>query len=120
MKVYIVDDDPDMIEIMTLLLDAAGHRVSSSVAGATAIPEIVDFKPDILLTDLVMAELDGLELCHELRENKGLLAMNIVFVSAKTDEFWRERASDAGALGYIPKPIDSDTFVETVEALVAQ
>ncbi len=120
MKVYIVDDDPDIIEIMTLLLDAAGHRVSSSVAGATAIPEIVDFKPDILLTDLVMAELDGLELCHELRENKGLLAMNIAFVSAKTDEFWRERASNAGARGYIPKPIDTDTFVETVEALVAQ
>ncbi|MGB0553255.1 MAG: hypothetical protein ACPGQV_11895 [Alphaproteobacteria bacterium] len=52
MKVYIVDDDADMIEVMTLMLDAAAHRVASSVAGATAIPQIVEFKPDILLTDL--------------------------------------------------------------------
>ncbi|MBT5498758.1 MAG: response regulator [Alphaproteobacteria bacterium] len=120
MKVYIVDDDADMIEVMTLMLDAAGHRVASSVAGATAIPQIVEFKPDILLTDLVMAELDGLELCHELRENKGLRAMSIAFVSAKTDEFWRERASNAGAVGYISKPLDTNTFVETVEAFAAQ
>lgn len=65
MKIYIVDDDAEMIEVMTLLLDAGGHRVASSVAGATAIPEIVAFKPDVLLTDLVMAELDGLELCRD-------------------------------------------------------
>ena len=94
--------------------------VASSVAGATAIPQIVEFKPDILLTDLVMAELDGLELCHELRENKGLRAMNIAFVSAKTDEFWRDRASKAGAVGYISKPLDTDTVVEIVEAFAAQ
>ncbi len=119
MNVFIVDDDPEMIEVMTLLLDAAGHRVSSSVAAATAIPRIAAFQPDILLTDLVMAELDGLALCHELRENKGLKAMNIAFVSAKTDDYWRKRADSAGAVGYIEKPIDTDTFVETVEALAA-
>ena len=120
MKVYIVDDDADMIEVMTLMLDAAGHRVASSVAGATAIPQIVEFKPDILLTGHVMAELDGLELCHELRENKGLRAMNIAFVSAKTDQFWRDRASKAGAVGYISKPLDTDTVVEIVEAFAVQ
>lgn len=119
MKVFIVDDDPDMIEVMILMLDAAGHRVASSVAGSTAIPQIVEFKPDILLTDLVMAELDGLALCHELRENKGLRAMNIAFVSAKTDQFWRTKANEAGAVGYITKPIDTGTFVEAVEALAA-
>jgi DNA-binding response OmpR family regulator len=94
--------------------------VASSVVGATAIPQIVEFKPDILLTGLVMAELDGLELCHELRENKGLRAMNIAFVSAKTDQFWRDRASKAGAVGYISKPLDTDTVVEIVEAFAAQ
>ena len=83
-------------------------------------PQIVEFKPDILLTDLVMAELDGLELGHELRENKGLRAMNIAFVSAKTYEFWRDRASKASAMGYIVKPLDTDTFVETVEAFAVQ
>lgn len=119
MKIYIVDDDPDMIQIMTLLLDAGGHHVASSVAGATAIPEIVDFKPDILLTDLVMAELDGLALCHELREKRGLKAMNIAFVSAKTEDFWRQKADLAGAVGYIEKPINTASFVDTVEALAA-
>ena len=67
-----------------------------------------------------MAELDGLELCHELLENKGLRAMNIAFVSAKTHEFWGDRASKASAVGYIAKPLDTDTFVETVEAFAVQ
>ena len=62
MKLDIDTAAADMIEVKILLLDAAGHRVASSVDSATTIPQIVEFKPDILLTDFVMAELDGLEL----------------------------------------------------------
>ncbi len=61
MKYFIVDDDIEMIQAMTPSLEGKGHTVKSGVAGATAIPQIFSFKIDILLTDLVMAELDALD-----------------------------------------------------------
>ena len=118
MKIYIVDDDPGIIAIMTLLLEAAGHKVSSSVAGATALPEIKAKRPDCVLTDLVMAEMDGLDLCRELRKLTEFSDLKIVFVSARDSEFWHTRAGDAGADGYVDKPLDQDTFVGLVEDIV--
>ena len=117
MKIFIVDDDADMVAIMSVLLEGNGHDVRSSVAAASAIPEITSFHPDLLLTDLVMAELDGLEFCRELREGRGLTNLRIVFVSAKIDDYWHERAHEAGAVGYLEKPIDPTTFVDQVEQL---
>ena len=61
MKFFIVDDDIEMIRAMTLALEGNGHIVKLCVAGATTIPKISSFKPDILLTDLVMAEWGGLD-----------------------------------------------------------
>lgn len=117
MKIFVVDDDPDMIAMLSVLLEGRGHEVRWSVAGATAIPEVVDFRPDVLLTDLVMAELDGLAFCRELREGRGLRNLKITFVSAKIDDYWHDRARDAGAIGYLEKPIDPATFVDQVEKL---
>ncbi len=96
MKVFIVDDNFEMIQAMTLALEGSGHTVQSSVAGATAIPQISSFKPDILLTDLVMAELNGLELCRELREVRNLQDLRIIFVSSKSEPYWQEQRRKQG------------------------
>ena len=118
LKIYIVDDDADIIAFMTLLLEAAGHKVSSSVAGATALPEIKAKRPDCVLIDLVMAEMDGLDLCRELRKLPESSGLKVIFVSARANEYWRHHASDAGADGYLGKPLDADTFVRQVEDIV--
>lgn len=119
MKITIIDDDPDMVEVISLLLESAGHSVTSSPAGVNAISLIRKKSPDIIITDLVMAEMDGLELCREIRKDKTLDKTNIVMVSARTDTIWKQRAKDAGANGFIEKPIDVATFVRDVEALNA-
>ena len=118
MKFYIVDDDADIIAFMTLLLETAGHKVSSSIAGATALPEIKAKRPDCVLTDLVMAEMDGLDLSRELRKVPELSGLKIIFVSARANEYWRDHARDAGADGYLGKPLDAKTFVEQVENII--
>ena len=69
-RIFIVDDDPDIVDFMAELLKAAGHEVASNPTGSHAISEIVAQRPDCALIDLVMAELDGLELCRELRARK--------------------------------------------------
>ncbi|MCG8510579.1 MAG: response regulator [Rhodospirillales bacterium] len=116
--IFIVDDDPDMIEIMTLILESHGHRVGSSLAGTDAIPKIAAQKPDCVLTDLMMAELDGLHLCAELRARKDLGNMTIIVVSARDHPYWQERAREFGADGYIVKPLDPKTFAATVEDFI--
>jgi CheY-like chemotaxis protein len=119
MKVFIVDDDPEMIELMTLVLESAGHRVASSLAGAEAIPRIQRERPDCILIDLMMAELDGLALCRELRNRLGFGDVTVVFVSARSHQHWRERAREAGADGYVIKPFDPTSFAAQIERLAA-
>jgi DNA-binding response OmpR family regulator len=117
LRFFIVDDDSEIIEFMTALLEAAGHSVSSSVAGAYALAEITAEKPDCVLADLMMAEMDGLELCRALRGRAKLDATRFIVVSARDAEYWRARANDAGADGYIVKPLDPATFVAEIERL---
>jgi len=116
-KIFIVDDDPDMIELMAAVLKDAGHEVGSCVVSAYAFSKVVDFKPDCVITDLMMAELDGLQLTRDLKAKPSLRNTRIIMVSARTDAHWRGEAEKAGAAGYITKPIDPETFAGEVEAL---
>lgn len=116
-KYYIVDDDPQMIGLMSACLEAEGHEVQSSTRGVMAISEIIAKKPDVVLIDLVMAELDGLQLCAELRRHKELKDTAMIMVSARDRAHWAGRAQDAGVTGYVSKPINPKTFVGEVEAL---
>lgn len=118
MKVFIVDDDPDVAELVTVLLEGAGHTVVSSTIGSEAIPRIRRFVPDCVLTDLMMAEVDGLALCRELRALPELAATKIVFISARSHQMWRDKAAAAGADGYLTKPVDPATFVDEMSAIV--
>ena len=117
-RIYIVDDDPDMVGFMTELLKAAGHEVASNPTGSHAISEIVAQRPDCVLIDLVMAELDGLELCRELRARKELSGCRLIMVTAKSREHWAERAAEAGMDGFITKPLDASKFVQQVTSII--
>lgn len=119
LSIFLVDDDEDIIDFMSVLLEGAGHSVKSEVAGAYALSAIDRDKPDCVVTDLMMAELDGLEFCRELRGRAKLRDMTIIFVSAQTAEYWQKRARDAGADGYITKPLKAREFVGQVERIVA-
>ncbi len=118
MKAYIIDDDWDMINYFTVLLEGAGHQVFSGVSGVSNLPRIVARKPDAILVDLVMAEMDGLELVQQLRAKKELADAKIIMVTSKDHALWRKQAEEAGVDGYITKPVDEATFASQVEAIV--
>ena len=71
-----------------------------------------------MLTDLVLAEMDGLDLCRELRKLPEFSGLKIIFDSARDSEYWHTHAQDAGADGYVDKPLDPDTFVRRVETII--
>ena len=119
MKLYLIDDDWDMIQFLTGLLERAGHTVYSGVSGVSNLPKIVSRQPDAILVDLVMAEMDGLELVRQLRERQELKKTKIIMVTTKDHEHWREKADEAGVDAYLTKPVNEATFASEIEAIIA-
>ena len=120
MNIVLVDDDPDLIEIMYLSLQQAGHTVTAAAGGVAVLSDMRKTPPDLLITDLMMAEMDGLELCQAIRADAALADTQAIVVSARTDDLWKTRARNAGATGYIEKPIDPMTFAEQVEQILKE
>ena len=120
MKFYIIDDDWDMVQMMTALLEAAGHEIDSSVDTASGLSGAVAKRPDAVLIVLVMADFDGLELCRKLKASPELVKSKIIMITSKDHDMWREKAAEAGADGYITKPLDADTFAAQIVDIVEE
>ena len=119
MKFYLVDDDPDVLTLLTRVLEDAGHRVEASPSSLQAIKQIPVTRPDCVLTDLMMPDMDGFELVRELRRRPELGDMKIIVLSAKSYEFDRRRAKELGADGYINKPVQRETLLESIAAIMS-
>ena len=104
MNFYIVDDDPEVLTLLTRMLEEAGHRVEASPSSLAALKQIPMSRPDCVITDLMMPEMDGFELVRRLRKRHELADVKIVVLSAKGYDFDRRRAKELGADGYLTKP----------------
>ncbi len=115
---YVVDDDPLAAKAMSELIAIAGHAVKATTSSLTALADILVQKPDVVVIDLMMPDVDGIELCAMLRAKPSTAGIKIVLVSAKTYEFDRKRALGAGADGFIQKPISAETFMSRILRIV--
>ena len=120
MKFYLVDDDPDILSLVGKVLSEAGHAVETCQSSRQALHEIPGKRPDCVVTDLMMPEMDGFELTRELRRRPELAKMKIIVVSMKSYDFDRRRAKELGADGYITKPIQRETFLQTVAEILSE
>ncbi len=118
MKIFIVDDDAKVIKLIIMVLEAAGHEVASDTVSSSALDQILEGRPDCVITDLMMTGMDGLALIGQLRAQPSLREVKIVMVSAKTNPMWEAKARDAGADGFIGKPLDVQSFAGTIEKIV--
>lgn len=117
-KFYIVDDDPLVLELVSELLRNAGHDVCANLSSLTALNEIYEYSPDCVISDLMMAGVDGLELTRELRYRLSAESTKIIIISANQNNIWRVKADKLGANGYILKPIDTKTFVTQIMTII--
>ena len=118
LKVFIVDDDPDIVGLLTSLLSDAGHSVIANADSAAALPAMRDVKPDCIVIDLMMPGIDGQQLCKELRSDESLSQTKIIVISGKAYDFDRKRAFEFGADAYITKPINAKKFVPRLERVI--
>ena len=119
MKFFIVDDDQDVLNLLKRLLEGAGHQVELCLSSVDALKRIPSARPDCVVTDVMMPGMDGFELTRELRRRPELAQMKIVVLSAKTYDFDRRRAKELGADGYISKPFNRDTLLQSIIEIVS-
>ncbi len=117
-QIFIVDDDSLSAKVMTALLEDSGHHVQSTTDAASAYDKILTAKPDCVICDLMMPEVDGLNLCKRIRETPDLDGLRFIMVSAKAYEFDQKRAFEFGADGYIRKPLNTETFSDLVNRIL--
>lgn len=116
-KILIVDDDPDIIEILTYNLSNEGYNVKSAVNGIEALKKAKKFIPDIILLDVMMPEMDGIQACSSLREIESLSKSMIIFLSARGEDFTQIAAFDAGADDYINKPVKPKILLKKISSI---
>lgn len=103
----VVDDDPDIRLILGLALaETAGRRLSLCASGAEALERARRDAPDLVVLDVTMASLDGLDTCRALRALPGLAEVPVVFLTARVDPAEHDRLLDLGARGVLTKPFD--------------
>jgi len=117
-SIYVVDDDPVVLEAMAALLRAAGCKVDTSRESAGVIADIAKKKPDCVVSDLMMPEVDGLQLCKQVQKHKDLKHTKFIVVSAKAYDFDQKRAYEFGASGFVRKPINPETFVANIDRVL--
>ncbi len=113
--VLIVDDDPDLAMIMRLVLTHAGFEAHSVLTGKDAMDWLGRRKPDVLLLDLMMPDINGFTVLRHLRAQDTTHNLPVIILTAKADQKTRSESQDAGANAFLTKPINSKSLVEHVK-----
>ncbi len=115
-KILLVDDEPDILEIIAYNLEKEGYKVYTSESGKEAIEIAEKQKPSLIILDVMMPEMDGMETCLKLREIKSLKDCIIIFLSARGEDYSQIAGFDAGADDYITKPVRPRVLISKVNA----
>jgi class 3 adenylate cyclase len=116
-RILVVDDHPPNIKLLGAILEPRGYTVLPAASGADALALVADERPDLVLLDIVMPELDGYETCRLLRELPGSAVLPVIMVTASGDE-QKHRALEAGADDFIQKPLNETELLARVRSLL--
>ncbi|MBZ9629961.1 response regulator transcription factor [Salegentibacter sp. LM13S] len=117
-KILLVDDEPDILEIVGYNLSAEGYQVITADNGADAVKIAKKKKPQLIILDVMMPEMDGIEACAQIRKLPELEETIITFLTARGEDYSQMAGFDAGADDYITKPIKPKVLVSKVKALL--
>ncbi len=117
-KILLVDDEQDILEFVKYNLEKEGYWIETANNGKNALAVALSFQPDLILLDIMMPEMDGIEVCHKLRENKELNNTIIAMLTARNEDYTQVAGLQAGADDFIKKPIKPRVLVSKVESLL--
>ena len=117
-KILIVDDEPDILEILKLNLQSEGYKVSTAENGKKALKKADKINPDLIVLDLMMPIMDGIETCERLRLDSRYKNTLIMFLTARAEDYSQIAALDVGADDYITKPVKPRVFLSKIKSLL--
>ncbi len=116
-KVLVVDDEEPILELLKYNLEKAGYEVKCASDGMKAIEIAKKFLPDLVLLDIMMPKMDGVETCRHIRQIPEMQKAFVVFLTARSEEYSEVAAFDVGADDYITKPIKPRALMSRIQAL---
>jgi DNA-binding response OmpR family regulator len=117
-RILIVEDDPDIAQLVAHYLDKAGFTTDHVASGRDALQAIAARPPDLVVLDLMLPQVDGLEVCRSLRSDEKTRAIPIIMVTARAEESERIVGLELGADDYVAKPFSPNELVARVRALL--
>ena len=117
-KILLVDDEPDILEIISYNLTAQGYTVFTANNGQKAIKKALKEKPQLIILDVMMPEMDGIEACEQIRKIPELEDTIITFLTARGEDYSQVAGFEAGADDYITKPIKPKVLVSKIKSLL--
>jgi len=117
-RVLVVEDDPDIAELVVRYLDKAGYSTTRVSSGRDALDSVRTKPPDLMVLDLMLPHIDGLEVCRLLRANDKTAVIPIIMLTARADESERIVGLEIGADDYLAKPFSPNELVARVKALL--
>ena len=117
-KILLVDDEPDILEIVGYNLSSEGYKVITAENGVEGVKKAKKEKPHLIILDVMMPEMDGIEACEQIRVIPELKDVIITFLTARGEDYSQVAGFDAGADDYITKPIKPKVLVSKVKALL--
>ena len=117
-KILLVDDEPDILEFLGYNLTKEGYKIFKAGNGKDALMIAAEAKPHLIILDVMMPEMDGMETCREIKLIPSLNKTIIAFLTARSEDYSQIAGFDAGADDYIAKPIKPRVFISRVKALL--
>lgn len=117
-KILLVDDEPDILEIVSYNLSSEGYQVITAENGIEAVKKAKKELPQLVILDVMMPEMDGIEACELIRKDPNLKDVVITFLTARGEDYSQLAGFDAGADDYITKPIKPKVLISKVKALL--
>ena len=117
-KILLVDDEPDILEILEYNLKKEGYEVATANNGEAGLKRAEEFRPDLVVLDIMMPVMDGVEVCRQLRANEAFDNTVITFLTACEEDYSQIAALDTGGDDYITKPISPRVLLSRVKALL--
>jgi two-component system alkaline phosphatase synthesis response regulator PhoP len=117
-KLLLVDDEPDILEILSYNLSQEGYQIFTATNGLEALEKAKEIKPHLIILDVMMPEMDGIEACNELRKIPQLNSTIITFLTARSEDYSQLAGFEAGADDYMSKPIKPKVLVSKIKALL--
>jgi len=118
-KILIVEDEESLLKLESILLTSKGYDVSGVADGQAALDAMQTIKPDLVLLDIMLPEIDGFEVCRRIKEDEATRHIPVIMLTAKKSREDMARGEQVGADWYITKPFKSAMVIETIQRFIS-